>query len=172
MNKLSFNNGIGLRPSTPSDAPFIEQLFRSTREGILMADAERDYLEAVVAQQQELQINSYQKNYPNAMIFIAEFHREKIGRVIVDFGDNVANLIDIMFIPAARGKGHGRTIISALQEAARQNHLPMTLIVDQVNVAAKQLYISLGFMVESVKPPSELMVWYPDDRQTGLFSTL
>jgi ribosomal protein S18 acetylase RimI-like enzyme len=160
-----FNNGIKLRPATQNDEVFIANLFRSTRQTILMADAERGYLEMIVEQQQELQIKGYEINYPNAFVFIAEFQQEKIGRVIVDFGSNVANLIDIMFILQARNKGYGRSIIQALQQAAQKNVIPMTLVVDQENTSAKHLYLSLGFKTESIKPPSELMVWYPQTQK-------
>lgn len=161
MDKLNFNDGIRLRPSTPRDAPFIESLFRSTRQHILMADAERDYLETIVEHQFQLQSDSYEKNFPGAMVFIVEYNDKPIGRVVVDFGSNVAHLVDLMFIPQARGKGLGTSIVRALQQAAAKVGIPMTLVVDQGNRIAKRLYAKLGFVIESIKPPSELLVWYP-----------
>ena len=158
---LNFKNGIILRPSSANDTPFIENLFRTTRAFILQANAEQDYLETIVEQQLQFQTQGYGEQYPQAMTFIIEHHRDKIGRVIVDFSLNVAHMVDVMLIPAARNKGYGQSIIQSLQQAATKVMIPVVLTVEQSNILAKQLYLKLGFEVKSVKPPSELMVWYP-----------
>lgn len=164
MKPLTFYNNISMRPAKPVDDVFIEALFESTREALKWGDNDPDYVKMVIENQHYLQSKSYSTNYPEAMIFIIEYHHQKVGRAIVDFGHNVAHLIDLAFIAPARGKGYGKIVIQALQQAAAKTHLPMTLVVDQENTIATKLYLSLGFRVESVKPPSVLMVWYPESK--------
>ncbi|MCL1093343.1 GNAT family N-acetyltransferase [Shewanella kaireitica] len=161
MEKLHFNNGLALVPSRSTDAPFIEALFRSTRSFLLNASSDTDFVESLVEQQLCWQTSGYGNQYPNAMTFIVQLHSERIGRAVVDFSANVAHLVDLMFIPQAQGKGYGKSVINALQQAAAKVSVPMTLVVDLSNTAAISMYQNLGFTVESIKSPCQLMVWYP-----------
>lgn len=166
MTQLNFSgSNISMRPANPNDAVFIEELFRSTRTALYLGDNDPEYVEEIIGNQFNFQTLGYGDTYPNALTFIIEHHGERIGRSIVDFGHNAVHLVDIAFIPRARGKGFGKTVLLALQEAARKICAPMTLVVDQSNTMARHLYLSLGFVVESVQPPSELMIWYPATQQ-------
>ena len=71
------------------------------------------------------------------MYFIIEKHHEPIGRATIDFGHNEAHLLDIAFLPQARGHGFGKAIIQSFQLAAAQSGLPMSLNVLQSNTGAK-----------------------------------
>jgi len=169
MTNLNFStSNISMRPANPNDSIFIEELFRSTRDALRLADNDPEYVEEIIGHQFNFQAQGYGANYPNALTFIIEHHRERIGRAVVDFGHNSVHLLDIVFIPVARGKGFDKTVLQAMQETAKKICSPMTLIVDQTNAMAKHLYLSLGFVVESVHPPSELMIWYPPVSQRPL----
>ena len=127
-----------------------------------MIGGEQDYIESIVEMQFKAQTQGYGDQFPNAMYFIIEKHHEPIGKAIIDFGHNEVRLIDIAFIPQARGQGVGKTVVQSFQSAAAQCGVPMVLTVEQHNLQAKRLYLSLGFQVESVTSPYELIVWYPE----------
>lgn len=158
---VSLPAGLHLRPARPSDNGFIESLYRATRDDLRLINAEDGFVEALIDMQYEAQTQGYATQYPNAMYFIAEKLGERIGRVTLDFGPNEVRVVDIAFIPAARGQGYGTHILRALQQAAAMVRAPLTLTVHRANLAAKRLYLSLGFRVESGDAMVEFMAWYP-----------
>lgn len=161
MQKLNIPDGLHVRPSTAADKPFLEKLHHSTRQDLQLIDGEQDFIESIVEMQFKAQTQGYGDQYPNAMYFIIEKHHEPIGRATIDFGHNEAHLLDIAFLPQARGHGFGKALIQSFQLAAAQSGLPMSLNVLQSNTGAKLMYLSLGFVVEAISPPYEEMRWYP-----------
>lgn len=157
----SLPNGLGLRPSTPSDTPFIQSLFTQTRPELQLIDGEQDFIDSIVDMQMRAQTQGYGDQYPNAMYFIVEKLGTNIGRVTIDFGSNFVHIIDIAFIPQAQGKGYGGTVIQAVQETAKRLMAPVSLTVAKNNPAAKKLYMNLGFAVDEDQGMYEMMVWYP-----------
>lgn len=149
-----------MRLACSDDKFFLSTLFKSTREFFQLAGAESEDIDAMIASQQVLQMNSYMHSFPDATHFIIEYQNERVGRVIVDFGDKSMHLVDIAFLTEARGKGYGKTVIKALQQIATENATPITLVVEQGNKAARAFYSKLGFTLKSVTPPHELLVWH------------
>lgn len=158
---MAFQGGLSLRPMGNSDKAFVESLYRSTRDDLRMIDAEEDFIEGLIEMQQNAQTEGYGDMFPNAMYFVAEYHNERVGRVVLDFGQNEIRVVDIALIPAARGKGYGNQILQAVQLTASKVMAPVALSVRFDNIHAKQLYARLGFMVEEAQIPYERMVWYP-----------
>jgi len=165
LETLSLPEGLGIRPSLPSDKAFIENLYRSTRDDLRLFDAELDFIETLIEQQLNAQTVGYGEQFPNAMYFIIEKQHHAIGRFTIDFGSNEVRLVDIAFIPEARGKGFGEGILNALKLAAMQCCVPLTLSVHAGNWRAKQLYLKLGFQTEESRPPFERMAWYPNVKE-------
>lgn len=161
MGDLHLPKGLHIRPSASSDKPFLERLHRSTRSDLQALDADREMVESLIEMQYEAQTEGYGDQFPNAMYFIVEKHHQPIGKATIDFGANEVRLVDLAFLPEARGHGFGKAIIQSFQKCAEQVAAPMSLTVEQVNWRAKQLYSRLGFQTASVSPPYELMVWYP-----------
>jgi ribosomal protein S18 acetylase RimI-like enzyme len=160
-DKLQIPDGLGIRPARPSDQPFLEALYRSTRGDLRLIDAEDGFIEALTAQQHQAQTAGYGAMFPNAMYFVVEQHGQAIGRAVVDFGHNEVRLVDVAFIPEARGKGHGEAVIRGLQQAAAQAGAPLALTAMKNNPAAHRLYLRLGFRVEESAEAHDRMVWYP-----------
>jgi ribosomal protein S18 acetylase RimI-like enzyme len=158
---MAFQGGLSLRPMGNSDKAFIESLYRSTRDDLRMIDAEEDFIEGLIEMQQNAQTEGYGDMFPNAMYFVAEYHNERVGRVVLDFGQNEIRVVDIALIPAVRGKGYGSQILQAVQLTASKVMAPVALSVRFDNLHAKQLYARLGFTVEEAQIPYERMVWYP-----------
>jgi ribosomal protein S18 acetylase RimI-like enzyme len=166
MIGVNIPEGLRVRPAKQSDAPFLERLHHAQRTDLQWIDGEQDFIESIVEMQLHAQRKGYGEQFPNAMYFVVEKHHELIGKATVDFGHNEAHLIDLAFIPKARGLGFGKAVLQSLQQAAAQSGVPMSLCVLQSNVMAKRLYQSLGFVVEGSRPPYEEMRWYPSGRKS------
>jgi ribosomal protein S18 acetylase RimI-like enzyme len=154
-------DNLRIRPARPEDSGFVEALYRSTRQDLLVVDAEADFIEDLVGMQYRAQITGYGEMFPDAMYFVVECMSAPIGRVVVDFGSNEVHLVDIALIPEARGQGYGTQILRILQRAAAQTRAPLTLTVSRTNPRARQVYLALGFRVEQGDAMVECMVWYP-----------
>ncbi|GAB4361929.1 MAG: GNAT family N-acetyltransferase [Methylohalobius sp. ZOD2] len=157
----SMPEGLGLRPVRDGDRGFLENLYRSTREDLRLLDGEEDFIEELIEMQYRALKQGYGDQFPNAMQFIIEKQGERIGQVAVDFGPNEVRIINLSFIPKARGKGFGAQILRGMQMAAAQVRAPLALTVQSDNLVAKCLYLNLGFQVAEVVPPYERMLWYP-----------
>lgn len=166
MKQFTVPAGLHIRPSQPSDKPFMEKLHREVRQDLQLIDGERDFIESIVEMQFRAQSQGYGAQFPNAMYFIIEKHGEPIGKATLDFGHNEIRLIDIGFLNAARGHGFGRAIIQSFQHCAAQSAVPLSLAVLNHNLVAKRLYLELGFQVVQNKPPHDLLVWYPTAMKT------
>lgn len=153
--------GLAIRPERSADKGFIENLYRATREDLRLLDAEPDFIEALIEMQFKAQRQGYGDQHPDAMYFIVESHFEPVGRLALSMGPNEVRIIDIAFLPAARGKGFGKGVIQALQMTAQKVPAPLTLLVMHGNVQAARLYASLGFRPEQQNDTHVLMVWYP-----------
>ncbi|MCU7924125.1 MAG: GNAT family N-acetyltransferase [Candidatus Thiodiazotropha sp. (ex Dulcina madagascariensis)] len=158
---LHLPDGLGIRPARDSDRPFIESLYNTTRNDLRLIDAEADFIESLIEQQQQAQTVGYGDQFPNAMYFIIEKQGERIGRIVIDFGPNEIRIIDVALIPMARGKGYGTGIIRALKHAAGSACSPLVLSVYKSNPAARQLYEQEGFRVEQSDQMIDQMAWYP-----------
>lgn len=158
---MSLPGGLSMRPMRESDNAFFETLYRSTRDDLRLLDAEEDFIEEFIGFQRRAQVEGYGGQYPNAMYFVAEHHGDRIGRIVLDFGQEEVRVVDIALIPAARGKGFGGQILQVVQLIAGKLKASVSLSVRFDNLAAKQLYLGLGFVVEEAGVPFERMVWRP-----------
>lgn len=162
LNSSSFaSTSLTVRPARPADEPFLETLYRSSRPDLQAIQGDADLVEAVVEQQYEVLQQGTGNSFPDAMHFVIEKTRERIGGLIVDFGHNEARVIYLAFVPAARGLGHGADVLRGVQRAAASIGYPVSVVVWQSNPRAKRLYLELGFQVAESHPVAERLVWYP-----------
>jgi len=153
--------GLSMRPSRPTDAPFLHSLYQSARPELQLIDAEPELIEQVVAQQFLVQEQGIGEHFPNAMHYVVEKLDTPIGVLSADFGPNEVRVLYLAFIPAARGKGYGRSVLQGVQRAAEQVRCPVATVVWASNPQARQHYLALGFRVEESSPAAERLVWYP-----------
>ncbi len=166
MQKIDLPDGLGLRLSTANDNAFISSLFHTTREHFFLAEQEAEYIQEVIDKQLELQTTGYGAQSPNSMTFIVEKQGTAIGRLILDFGKNIAHIIDIALIKEARNKGYGKSIIQAVQYTATKQSLPVGLTVAKQDSTAAALYQKLGFIAEESNQTHSFMMWYPPAQKT------
>ncbi|QXI28708.1 GNAT family N-acetyltransferase [Pseudomonas vanderleydeniana] len=153
--------GLSMRPSRPTDAPFLQSLYQSARPELQWIDAEPELIEQVIAQQFQVQEQGIGEQFPNAMHYVVEKLDTPIGVLSADFGPNEIRVLYLAFIPAARGKGFGRMVLQDVQKAATQVRCPVATTVWASNPQARQHYLALGFRVEESTPGAERLVWYP-----------
>jgi ribosomal protein S18 acetylase RimI-like enzyme len=140
------------------DSAFMETLYRSTRDDLVGLG---EMMLPILAQQYRAQQLGYRSTFPNAQYWIIEQHGERIGRVLVDVSEVELHLIDIAFLPQARGQGNGTHLLQTLQQLATQARIPLSLNVSHTNPAALKLYLALGFVVVANHPSVAQMTWSP-----------
>ena len=153
--------GLSMRPSRPTDGPFLQSLYRSARPELQWIDADPEVVEQVVAQQFQVQERGIGEHFPDAMHYVVEKLDTPIGVLSADFGPNEIRVLYLAFIPAARGQGFGRSVLQGVQKAAEQVRCPVATVVWASNPQARQHYLALGFRVEESSPGAERLVWYP-----------
>jgi len=155
-------HGLGLRPATPADQPFVQTLYASTRDDLRLIDGEQEFVESIIEMQFRAQSMGYGDQHPNAMYFVVEKLGEPIGRVTLDFGPNAVHVVDIAFIRQARGKGYGKAVLQVIQVTAGKLRAPVVLSVAKDNLIARRLYQQLGFQLEETGALYDHLIWYPD----------
>ena len=162
QGQIEFNGNISMRPAGPSDKAFLSTLFHQTRDFIYrFADAEDDYKRMVVEHQEQLRETGYGTDFPNAMDFVIEDTGTSIGRVQIDFSDDVVHVVDIAIIAPAQGKGVGESVLRGVQRAAAVNGTPVLLACAHNNTPAQHLYAKLGFQLHQAGSISNRLIWYP-----------
>ncbi|MDX9675403.1 GNAT family N-acetyltransferase [Pseudomonas zeae] len=154
-------DGLVVRPSRATDAPFLQGLYQTARPDLQWVDGEQEQVQQLVAQQFQVQEQGMADNYPNAMHYVVEKLGTAIGALSTDFGANEIRVLYLAFIPQARGQGFGRAVLQGVQKAAQQIRCPVATVVWTSNPHARRHYLALGFAVEESNPAAERLVWYP-----------
>ncbi len=158
---FQLNGALGVRPARSSDEPFLAALYRASRDDLRLLELDEEVVEGLIDWQRHCQTQGYGDMFPNALYFIVEVQGERAGRLVVDFGPNEIRVIDILFLPQARGKGYGTQLLQGLQQAAATVRAPLALTVASQNVSAKRLYGLLGFRTLETQSGFERMCWFP-----------
>ena len=157
------NTALALRPITSKDAPFLSEVYASTRE----AEMERvpswtDLMKKEFLKSQfEAQHEYYQKNYIGADFWVIEFENKTIGRLYLheNFQGRGMRIIDISILPDYRNRGFGQAIFKDLMNRAADLERPLTIHVEAFN-PAKNLYTRLGFKkISETNGVYHLMEW-------------
>lgn len=148
-----------LRPATPDDILFEQELYATTREDLQMLPLEPAMTDLVIRQQFDAQTASWEQSFPEAERSIILVGTEAIGRVIVRRGDEEIHLVDIALVPEHRRKGIGSRILRDLIKEGSRREVSVRLNVRAIN-PARRLYRRLGFR-ETGEPEGGYveMVW-------------
>lgn len=157
LKGLCHAEGLELRSAHPQDHALLEALFRSARDYLYRLPLPREHVELLISQQYQLQQASYAQQWPAARTFVVERMGVAIGKLMLDEGDSTVHIIDLVLDPAMRGQGYGTTLVRAVQSAAGERRVGLS--VDRQNAAAKKLYARLGFRVDAVSDSHESMSW-------------
>lgn len=152
-----------LRPVEKNDQAFLDALYASSREDLQFPGADPDFVLRIIKMQQQAQNNGFEQLYPEAKHWVIQKtgSAEPIGRAVVHDGKNGLRLVDIAVLPQHRRSGAGRFVLLAVQEQASAGQRDVYLAVSKTNHAARQLYLSLGFGIDSADELFEQMLWRP-----------
>jgi len=164
FGRADLPNGVSLRPSGAGDKDFERMLHEARRWDLWLADAEPDYIQSVVEQQQTAQTLGYGHQFPNAVYYVIEKTGVSCGRLVVDVGEREVRLVDLALIPKAQGAGIGSTVLRALQDIVCKLNVPLALSVQRNNAQAISVYGQLGFKAvqEYCTDVVLTLMWFPD----------
>jgi RimJ/RimL family protein N-acetyltransferase len=137
---------ISLRAIRPDDAPFLYEVYASTREDELRPVPWTPVEKAAFLRQQfHAQHTHYQQHYAGARFDVIELEGRPIGRLYVDRRPDEVLIVDIALLPAHRGAGIGTGILRELLAEAAAAGRPVRIHVEANNPALR-LYGRLGFV--------------------------
>jgi len=156
---LSTNLDISLRPATPADRPFLEQVYADSRAQELSAanwsDAEKaDFCQSQFAAQD----SHYREHYPDCEFLVIERDGQPIGRLYRDLRPDEIRVVDIALLTIARGQGVGGAIMGRILAEAKAKDLLVRIHVERSN-PARRLYDRLGFQLAEQGEVYDLLAW-------------
>jgi len=148
-----------LRSVHERDQEFIDILYRSTREDLLMLPMDPAFIDNLVRSQQQIHALGLRQNYPNAQTKILESQSQALGRMVFERTTGDIRLIDIAVLPSAQRQGMARYMLQYLQQMAGIHQASLSLCVVKNNFKARGLYLSAGFQIVDEDALSEQMRW-------------
>ncbi|WP_052134244.1 GNAT family N-acetyltransferase [Sphingomonas sp. 37zxx] len=140
--------GYRLRGERETDLPFLLKLYASTRaEELATVTGWTEPQKAVfVAQQFNAQRLHFQTRIAGCGFWIIECRGAQIGRLYLQDAPDHLHIVDVALMPDKRGAGVGSAILAALLAQADAAAKPVSLNVEQTNIA-QRLYHRLGFVI-------------------------
>jgi ribosomal protein S18 acetylase RimI-like enzyme len=153
--------GVGFRPITDADLPFLYRVYASTRTEELALVAWSDGQKAAfLTAQFEAQHAHYQRYYPGAEWLVITHAGQPVGRLYIVRWTREHRLIDITLLPEHRGQGLGTALLHDLMTEAAAAAKAVSIHVEKFNPAMR-LYKRLGFQMVEDKGVYDLMRWTP-----------
>ena len=144
--------GLSLRDAVDADWPFLQALFASFRAAeMAVLGWPQSHLDTLLADQCRLQHHHLLTHFAGADFWIVERSDRQgallpVGRFYLDRSTPLWRVVDIGFLPEARGQGVGSALLAWAQAAAvAAGAAGIDLHVLASNDRAQQLYRRLGF---------------------------
>ena len=154
---------VALFRERDSDAPFLRELYRSTRTEELAITGWPDTVKRSFCDSQfDLQHAHYLRRHPAGEFLIIRSADIAIGRLYVDGSDSTVHLVDIALLPAWRSLGIGSALLAALRQRAAAIAKTLTLNVLAWNQRAIALYHRFGFVAGHSEGAHLTMHWDGD----------
>ncbi len=156
---FALSEPLALRLAEESDREFFSRLYATTRDDLRRLPMPQKALDDLIKMQQVVQENGLANTFPEAKQLTITLHGEAIGRLIVDYTKNDWRVIDIALMPPFRLQGHGRKVMQAVMDKARETAGTVSLAVFEFNTIARHLYNKLAFQVVHEDPVHAQMIW-------------
>lgn len=160
-------DGILFRKVHDKDLPFLQKVYRSTREQELdltpWSELEKSQF---ISQQFSAQHRFYQEQFDSAFFLIILIREEPAGRLYLDERKEEIRIIDIAFLPGFRGMGWGTKILNKIISLAGENGKGVGIHVEKNN-PARSLYLRLGFENTEDKGIYQFMMWLPERKNNN-----
>ena len=162
MTEASAAKSIHLRPATPTDAPFLLTLYKSSRGDDLRGLGwEEERVSEFLEMQYEAQQRFYANEYRRPMDQIVVRNGELVGRLMFEPREHEIRCIDVALLPAHRNSGIGAHLLRELQNEAKRQKKPVRLQVIRFSRAIP-LFERLGFQRISETGTHFQMEWTPE----------
>ncbi|MBH3339816.1 GNAT family N-acetyltransferase [Pseudomonas mendocina] len=143
---------LRFRPIEEADLSFLRSLYASTRTREMARTGwSQPAIDAFLSQQFDAQHRHYQEHYQGADFSIVLNGEHPIGRLYILRGASTYNLMDLSLLPAWRGLGIGRHLLSLLIEEAEAADKSIRLYVEPDN-PARRLYERFDFVITRQDP--------------------
>jgi ribosomal protein S18 acetylase RimI-like enzyme len=160
---------LSLRNADAADMPFLQALFAGFRaEEMAFVPWPQAQKDAFLGDQFRLQHHHFVSYFSGADFWIVERSqpsgpRSPIGRLYLDRSTPLWRIVDIGFLPQARGQGIGSALLQWAQACAIDaGAAGIDLHVLLTNSRAERLYHSLGFRIKGeAEGYHRHMVWHP-----------
>lgn len=152
---------ISLRPVQPADAPFLLEVYASTRATEMALVAWNDeQRHAFVSSQFAAQQDFYSQNYPRADYSIVLSNGRPVGRLYLAKEQDQLRIVDVTVLPEDRNAGIGSFLLKELQEEAIRSGRPLRIYVENFNPSLR-LFERIGFQPIEELGVHLLMQWSP-----------
>lgn len=159
LENITLSGTLTCRLAKREDDVFLEQLFRYTREDLYQLPMPAEFIDQLVAQQYQLQQSAYRQQSPDAKVYVIESMQVGVGKIMLQFAESSIQVVDFSLLPSARRRGFGTLVLQSIQSVAQRQNSSIKLSVDRMNLQAKKLYLTLGFVISSANETHEVMVW-------------
>ena len=160
--------GLSLRDPTDADTPFLQRQFASFRaDEMALVAWPQAHKDALLNEQFRLQHHHLVSYFSGADFWIVERADRSgaaspVGRFYLDRSTTLWRVVDIGFLPQARGQGLGSALLKWAQASALEAGVTGIDLHVVVNTRAQSLYRNLGFQPEEEREGlHQRMVWRP-----------
>ncbi|MFZ0063077.1 MAG: GNAT family N-acetyltransferase [Pyrinomonadaceae bacterium] len=153
---------ISLRPVKSEDAPFLLELYASTRANemalVPWSDEQRH---AFVSSQFAAQQDFYSQSYRQADHSIILNLGRAVGCLYLARLEDQLRIVDVTILPKDRNAGIGGYLLKELQNEARRSEKLLRIYVESFNPSMR-LFERLGFQSIEAQGVHLLMQWSPN----------
>jgi GNAT superfamily N-acetyltransferase len=152
---------ITLRSFSPSDEPFVLELYASTRsDEMAMVPWSDEQRRMFVETQFKAQLDHYQHSFPDATHDVILKNDQPVGRVYVERLQNEISILDITVLPKQRNAGIGSHLIRVMLEEATRENKNVGIYIESFNPSC-EFFKSRGFVEAEVDGFQIHFLWYP-----------
>lgn len=139
------NSTISTRPVEEDDAPFLLELYASTRaEELALVPWTAEQRQSFISMQFAAQQDHYRKQYPRAMHEIVLVNERPIGQLYVARLEHEMRIIDFTIMPDQRNAGVGSVLLSRLLDEPALAAKVVRIYVENFNPSLR-LFERMGF---------------------------
>ena len=130
---------IEMRPATPEDKGFVDDLLFTTMHGYV----EATWPNSTAAQHYYYDINQFDPLTTR----ILRLDGKDVGRLSITLRADCIFIDEVHILPEYQRQGVGKQVIDQVLKEAREKHLPVKATVLKVNHPSQKLFLSMGFEV-------------------------
>jgi ribosomal protein S18 acetylase RimI-like enzyme len=153
---------LSVRAGSPGDEPFFREVYFSLRaEALQLARlteaARRDQIDREFDSRQA----TYRLDFPGVCFHVLECGGEPVGRCYLQESLAGCFVVDLILLPAWRGRGLGTQLLRRLIDEAKATRRSLRLHVEKANARAYAFYRRLGFRIVGDLPHHHLLEYQP-----------